>query len=208
MQRASHFIEYRQFRTLWAAVDAAQALGKPLNLFVTINFSLADCPEELVSSKFGHLRENHFSPWLRYVSRLLRAADRSPPLYIWVIENRSGMCHVHWLVHMPPRLKRRFEAKVPDWVAAVCERVYCSSGVVQIATIYDLEGLRRYVLKGVHPNHAARHRLKAVPQGIVVGKRCGVSKSLGPAAIFRPGAWLRSSTRAGLNASSEASGHH
>lgn len=45
--------------------------------------------------------------------------------------------------------------------------------------------LARYACKGIRPDHARRMYIKPIAQGIVVGKRSGVSRALGKAAIKR-----------------------
>jgi hypothetical protein len=63
----------------------------------------------------------------------------------------------------------------------VAETIRCHESAIKIKPVPNLRGLGRYLLKGMDPRYAARCGVKHIPQGLVYGKRCGVSKSLGPA---------------------------
>jgi hypothetical protein len=78
-------------------------------------------------------------------------------------------------------LRAKFGAKLPQWLTHVTGTAHCAESAVHVQPIKDLPGLERYVLKGMDPRYAPRYRVRHVPQGVVYGKRCGVSKSLGPA---------------------------
>ena len=180
--RHTRQIDQRQARNLMEAIRYADThlmeLGRPLNTFATVNFDHIDCPSECVSAKFEKLRDNHFVRWLRY-----KAAG--PPYYVWVLENQPGNTHVHWIVHIPKSLRTSFDRKLPEWMARVSGIVRCGESAIKLEPVPNLPGLGRYLLKGMDPSYAARNRIRHKPQGLVYGKRCGVSKSLGPAALTR-----------------------
>jgi len=180
--RRTRHIGWRQARNLRKAIHYADKrlveLGRPLNTFVTINFGHIACPPEVVSSIFEKLRDNHFVRWLRY-----ETSDLS--YYFWVIENAGGNTHVHWVLHLPKSLRAAFDAKLAEWLARVAGLITCGESAIRIQTVTKLRGLGLYLLKGMDPRYAARCGVRHVPQGIVYGKRCGVSKSLGPAARAR-----------------------
>jgi hypothetical protein len=181
-RRHNHHIDRRQARNFMEAIRYADRhlveLGRPLNTFATMNFDHIDCPSERVSAKFEQLRDNHFVRWLRY-----KAA--APPYYVWVLENQAGNTHVHWIVHIPKSLRTAFGRKLPEWLARIAGTVRCGESAINVKSVYDLGGLGRYLLKGMDPSYAARNRIRHEPQGLIYGKRCGVSKSLGPAARMR-----------------------
>ena len=169
---------------LYAETQAA-AQGRELNTFVTLNFDHTDCPPEHVSKAFEKLRDNHFTRWLRYRS-LTRRRDWTPAFYVWSIENHGGDTHVHWIVHIPKALRAEFRETLPLWLARVSGTVHCSESAINVEPVTRLRGLERYILKGMDPHYARRYRVRHDPQGLVFGKRCGISKSLGPAARGRP----------------------
>ena len=180
--RRTRHIGWRQARNLRKAIHYADKrlveLGRPLNTFATINFGHTACSSEIVSAAFEKLRDNHFVRWLRY-----ETSDLS--YYVWVIENAGGNTHVHWVLHLPKSLRAAFEIKIAEWLARVAGTITCKESAINIKPVTDLRGLGLYLLKGMDPRYAPRFGVRHVPQGLVYGKRCGVSKSLGPAARAR-----------------------
>jgi hypothetical protein len=180
--RRTRHIGWRQAQNVREAIHYADKrlvdIGRPLNTFATINFGHISCAPEVVSGIFEKLRDNHFVRWVRYGT-----ADLS--YYVWVIENAGGNTHVHWVLHLPKSLRAAFEIKLAEWLARVAGPITCRESAIKIQPVPNLRGLGRYLLKGMDPRYAARCGVKHVPQGLVYGKRCGVSKSLGPASRAR-----------------------
>jgi hypothetical protein len=180
--RQSHCIAWRQVRNFLGAIHCADtrltALGRSLNTFVTLNFDYVDCPPEEVSAQFEKLRDNHFVPWLRYRRSM-------PAHYLWAIENQGGDTHVHWVVHVPPSLREAFGTKLPEWLGRVAGNIRCRESAINVKPVSNLRSLARYLLKGMDSRYAPRYSVRHEPQGLVCGKRCGFSKSLGPAARTR-----------------------
>jgi hypothetical protein len=176
--RRTHHIGWRQARNLQDAIHYADrklaALGIPLNTFATINFGHIACTPEAVSALFEKLRDNHFVRWLRYGTSELA-------YYVWVIENAGAYTHIHWIPHLPKSLRATFDTKLAEWLARVAGTTTCRESAINIKPVTHLRGLGLYLLKGMDPRYAARCGVKHVPQGLVYGKRCGISKSLGPA---------------------------
>ncbi|RZK36886.1 MAG: hypothetical protein EOO61_09750 [Hymenobacter sp.] len=56
--------------------------------------------------------------------------------------------------------------------------------------IYNIVGAKRYVLKGMDPDFARMWQIRPSPQGMIIGKRSGFSRNLGPVArkeqAYRP----------------------
>lgn len=180
--RRTQHIDWRQARNFLEAIRYSDInlveLGRPLNTFATINFGHIACSPKVVSAIFEKLRENHFVRWQRYGT-----SDLS--YYVWVIENSGGHTHVHWVLHLPESLRAAFDTKLAEWLARVAGTITCRESAINIEPVYNLHGLGRYLLKGMDPRYAARCRVNHVPQGLVYGKRCGISKSLGPASRTR-----------------------
>lgn len=174
-RRRSSFINRKPASNIVRAVSVADAIGLPLNQFVTLNFGHTTCPSGLVSEQFELLRDNHFVPWLRRKATGLR----TPPAYVWSIESRGEYPHVHWVVHIPDERIASFRALLPKWLAAVVPTVTCNSAV-HVRDVPRPQGLAKYLIKGIDPVYARFFRIRHEPQGIVLGKRAGTSKSLGP----------------------------
>jgi hypothetical protein len=101
---------------------------------------------------------------------------RSDPPMIAV---RYSYPHVHWAVYVPPGLQRMFKQQLRKWLSDVAGEITCDSAI-HVRDVYRSHGLGRYQMKGLLPQVARRYHVRSEPQGVVFGKRCGVSRSLGP----------------------------
>ncbi len=162
---------------------AEKALGMPLNLFVTINFSKTSLRPEDVSKKFARLRSNYFGPWVR---RPPKSEPQRPvaPTYAWVIENGGDVLNAHWLVHVPPARQSAFRRRLCGWLKAVAGEIRCESAI-DIKPAHAPIGACRHMLKGINPAYADFFGINHVPQGVVTGKRAGTSENLGMTAKKR-----------------------
>lgn len=163
--------------------------GKPLNLWITINWKLTDSGID----RFAELRNQRLCPWLR--SRSKQHGERYEPTYVYVKE--AG--HVHWLLHLPEHLIAEFEQLLPRWITSLerkgtgprkraenlpptCE------GAVDIQRTRNSVAVSKYMLKGIEPAAAVKLGIKSVsPEGIVIGRRTGVSRNLGKGARQQAG---------------------
>src|SRR5205807_3180683 len=98
------------------------------------------------------------------------------------LENQGGDTHVHWVVHVPKSLREAFHTKLPKWLEQVAGTIRCAESAINVKPVSNLRGIARYLLKGMDSRYAPRYSVRHESQGLVYGKRCGVSKSLGPAA--------------------------
>jgi hypothetical protein len=176
--RISHFIKRLPAVNLHHAVRFSRRIDLPLNRFITINFSHTGCPSNRASHVFRKLLTQRFAPWLRRSANLY---DPIPPTYVWVLECCRGQAAVHWLVHVPKRVQRDFDAKIERWVESLLDEPPLP-GVVRVKPITNLTGLKWYILKGVDPVWAQHLGVRPIDQGRTVGKRSGFSKNLGPMA--------------------------
>ena len=165
------------------ATRVAERIGKPLNQFVTINYSLTMCPPREASAAFRRLLASWYARWLR---RHRKLKGRCPPTHVWAFEAAGEQVAVHWAVHIPRGLVREFRRSLPQWIAStVGEPV--PHDTVKHRPIYNVTGLKRYVLKGMDPHFAPKWKIRPVPQGLIIGKRSGFSRNLGPTARARIG---------------------
>jgi hypothetical protein len=164
------------------AIRLAEAIGSPLNQFVTLNFSKTTCPPEMVSEQFALLRSNRFAKWVTRPQK--GGGTPCEPTFVWVIESAGGCTAVHWLVHVPPARTADFARRLPKWLADVAGEVTCESAV-HIRAAYQPKGAGRYMLKGIDPNVASFFGIRDEAQGFVVGKRCGTSINVGATAKKR-----------------------
>lgn len=181
-RRASTHINRRAASNFFNGVAYAEKIGRPLSTFVTINFWHTDCPDEEASERFERLRDNYFCPWLQYKRKRHPRAQIGAPTYAWSIEQDKGHTHVHWMVYLPPRLKKEFNARLEHWVEAVAGQVHVAESAIHVKTADRRPGLAAYLMKGLDKRVASQFRVRPKKQGTVHGKRCGVSRNLGPTA--------------------------
>lgn len=186
-----------------------------LNLFVTIKWSLTKTGED----NFTALRNQRFCRWLRTRSKQLGINVK--PTYVYAREGD----HVHWIVHVPEELVAEFKELVPRWVTSLEQRGKgarkraenhepAPEGVVDINPVRNSVAARKYIMKGIDPRFAFMFGLKEpAPQGIVIGRRTGVSRNLGRPARRKAGyraqkpSWWHGNGRS-LHASSPGKTRH
>lgn len=176
-QRVSLFIRQKPASNIHHATNIATAIGLPLNVFVTITFSLTECPPEEVSWAFRKLLGNRYAHWARRVTK-------RPPTHVWAIEAAADTIEVHWLVHVQAEHQADFRRRLMDWTAGVTGGVRAQRAI-KTKPVNNLVGVKKYILKGMDAAFAADYGVRHQPQGEVHGKRAGTSQNLGPAAKRR-----------------------
>lgn len=176
--RVSHDIKRKPVSNLYHAPRIAAAIGAPLNTHVTINFALTTCETEKASQVFERLRNRHFGPWVKRPPRRLKR-ENDPCVYAWVLEN-PGDLNAHWALHLPEDRAAGFKELVEKWLMAIGIKIN-SEHAVRVDPAPTPVLLMYYLMKGVNPAYAPFYGIKHTsPQGPIVGKRSGVSRSLGP----------------------------
>jgi hypothetical protein len=183
-QRPSHWVGRKPAANLWHAFNFAAEISRPLTLFVTLNFTCTACPPERATHQFRQIVET-FTRWWRRPSRRSRIGTPGTFAYVWVAENGGGQAGIHWVLHMPDSRRADFEARLAQWLETHAGSV--EPGAIDIREVYSPPGLRRYVLKGCDPAYAAFCKIDFEAQGVVHGKRSGVSRSLQRAARAHAG---------------------
>jgi len=184
--RVSDDLTTAQAGGLIAAMAFAERIGLPLSRFTTVHWESAGVGDEVRATG-------------RFLKTLGEAARRRgyPFAYFWTRENGPGKGgHLHLLWHGPadwPDLERCLRkamkaAGVTRRVARV-RRTYSVGRSLRAAMVdnpaflTNLAAVQGYIIKGA--SEAARMTLKlerAGAGGRVIGKRCGVSENLQPAA--------------------------
>lgn len=181
-KRQSHAIQRVPGVNIHHATRYATRIGLPLDNFITINMTQAGWTGEEASAAFRKVLAERFSPWLR---RNPENDNEPTPTYVWALEGAGGQHAIHWIVHIPAKLKKGLKAKLERWLAADLEPIPPSA--IDIRPVTNIIGARRYILKGISPLWADHLGVIHVPQGLIVGKRSGFSKNLGPLARKRGG---------------------
>lgn len=160
-----------------------------LNLSVNIQWNLTQTGID----NFAALRNQRFCRWLR--TRCKQLNIDVAPYYIYSREKN----HTHWQVHVPAELIEEFIDLVPRWITSLESKGNgprkraenhkpAPEGTVQIGPVRNSVALRKYMLKGINPRDAFRYGIKKPEcQGVVYGRRTGVSRTLGRAARKKAG---------------------
>lgn len=182
MSRSTLHIKRRAASSLHHAPALAEAISRPLTRFITINFSdIGMHPNDAILA-FRKIRDVKYGHWIRRPARN-SGHEKSTPTFAWVLENAGDVFTAHWLVHIPPARLSDFTIRLPIWLSAVagCPVELAASALDQRGA-YNPRGARKYMLKGIDPVYAAFYGITPKAQGLVDGKRAGVSQNLGPTA--------------------------
>ena len=176
MRQASHIMK---------AVAFAKSIGLPLVAHLTIHWSLTDIGDDPDGKLFANLREG-LDKWLGRRSIVFAGA--------WTRERQCGgqsdVEHCHLLFHLPVKYhSSKLHAQVKD---AILRLVRLHGGevtderAVHLTIWPDPDG--KYLIKGgglkVWNKFGVRKEHRRL-QGIIYGKRCGVTENIGPAARRR-----------------------
>ena len=182
--RGTKYISVPQATNIVEAVRFAKSIDLPLVAHFTLHWSGTVAFDDPDGSRFAKAREG-------LAKLLLRRGI--PPTWAWCRECKAhtDIVHCHLIFHMP--IDYRTGPKL-DGIKAALERLVDRHGdgilgefAVKLTLWPDPDGL--YLIKGGGPTvwklfpRIRKEWRKA--QGIIFGKRCGTSQSLGPAARLR-----------------------
>jgi hypothetical protein len=177
----------RQATNIMAAVRFAREIGTPLLAHATIHWAGTHVGDDPDGRHFAKVREG-FDKWL------LRSGVPGGLTAIWARERLSGgsaeVVHCHMLFHLPcPFHKGRKYGQVVHALERLIDRhgeanyLDCT---LRLTFPSNPNGV--YLLKGGGPDVWRRFavpRLWRKPQGLIFGKRCGVTENIGAAARKR-----------------------
>ena len=179
-RKASDYIRQLPARNLHHGIRLAESKGYALNTLVTLCFSLTKCPEKQTDQAFQKIRTN-FGKWITRPSKHV-AKYKAPPTFVWVIENKEGCLHAHWMVHVPLARENEFRNKVEEWLKCSTGMIY-DDKAIDIKQVTNPKGLEKYLLNGMYPTVARDFGITPEYQGWVTGRRIGHSKNLGPVQV-------------------------
>jgi len=119
--RTSLHLTEAQCRTLIGASEAAMAMGRPFNRFITGAWQRGGiAPQDSVAATGAFI--SLAREWMR---------ERGHPMpWVWVQEvGRKRLAHCHILLHVPPELDPLFRGKPREWARKVIGGGYVS-GVI------------------------------------------------------------------------------
>ena len=86
------------------------------------------------------------------------------------------------MVHVPREHHADFKANLQKWLEDAVGDVY-SEKAIKVKRVTNAEGLKAYLLKGLHPSLAKLFGIRYENQGWVYGRRIGHSKNIGPVQV-------------------------
>lgn len=194
MANANFYVGPKAAQTNYYADMQAARLKLPINVRVTINFTLLGVEPEDATFVFRKMRSSRFAKW---VSRPRKGCGpAAPPTDYHGFENRRGdevyrqigpglphNVHAHWSMHIPTKRRRDFEAELHRWVNEIAGH---GGWPVLALKVEDLTfgQAAKYLNKGAKPPVARRYGAnpeKIREQGMVIGRRTGTSRNIGPA---------------------------
>lgn len=172
----------RDCRNLILAARHAEQIGTPLDCYAVIE--LHDAPGRAHDALANILER--LGKQLAY--RGIRRA------WIWTLERGGLVGHLHANIALHAGAARSEIRRILRQLAAAALREDLPKHAVKAQPVRDLDGLLRYITKGSTPaaqrlvkrmTPRTLRRFERTMQGLVPGKRCGCSETLGPTARRR-----------------------
>jgi hypothetical protein len=180
--RPSRYIPMRQASNLIEAVKFAKLVSLPLVAHLTIHWSLTDVGDDPNGKLFAKLREG-LDKWLNRHGIEFAA--------VWARERQSrgqsDVVHCHLMFHLPAKYRKG--KKLHEVEAAISRLIerhgggITHEGVMMLVIHDNPDG--KYLIKGGGPKVWKKFRLRKEHrrlQGVIHGKRCGVTENIGSAA--------------------------
>ena len=181
--RPTQRISHRVTQSIFYGFDYAAHHGRPLNVYAVVNLHETD--RKSAVSIVEDIR-HRFNGWFRRATKKL-FGTALPPFYAYSIENPANNPHCNLAVNIPPALRQDFDRKLTQWVTRAqksCDRFDVDVQDIQPGTD---KGVANYIVKGTDPNYIDHFHLRTLYdqhglQGLVYGKRAGLSEALDKAA--------------------------
>jgi hypothetical protein len=180
-------ISLRQARSMMDALAFARGIGTPLNTHIIIHWGgtlIGDDPDGRLFAKLRYL-----------LDKRLRRKFGIELTAIWVRERhrnkhtrrQSEVCHSHLLLNLPYHHRDRLRKDVDDLIALVAGQIL-DDRTVQFTFPANPDG--KYFLKGGTAAVWEKFRLPSkwrskLGEGLIDGKRCGITQNIGPLARER-----------------------
>jgi hypothetical protein len=178
----------RAATNVFHAARFATAQGRPLSLFVTINWDRLGVSEEDATNQFRVLRQKVRRRWVYVASKGRVTLGTFDDL--GVHENPSGHRNTHWLISVPQGFVAEFKRTVTKFLQKVLGLGSLGRGL-RFKAITAVGSLSKYVMKGIEPSYSGYFHMRAVDQGFIAGRgRTFVSRSIGLSARRQSG-WTR-----------------
>lgn len=191
MRKSSTAIGQKAAQTLYYSFEQARRIGTPLNTHATINYASTHCPPDEAVAAFSRLRRNFMTKW----AARLPEGEAFTPTGAYAFQNTRDdvvfetmnpdddhNVHVHWALHIPPRLRALFEGVLYEWIDATSNGVRDPATVLKITHPPELT-LRSYLIRGTVAQWAGIYGATVEPKGLIVGgRRSGTTLNIGKGA--------------------------
>jgi hypothetical protein len=180
-------ISLRQARTMMDGLAFAREIGTPLNTHLIIHWGgtlVGDDPDGKLFARLRYLLDKRFR---RKYGRELTA--------IWVRERHrdkrtrqpSEVTHSHLLLHLPSQYRKAARQDIENLVALIARQIL-DDRTIELTFPHNPDG--KYLLKGGTPAVWSASGLPGkwrsrLGEGIIDGKRCGLTQNIGAAAQER-----------------------
>lgn len=181
--RRSEHINRRVTQSIFRGFDYAEHHGRAFNVYAVLNLHETFAASHVTIME----RVRHkFRGWHRRATKKL-FGQFVPPFYAYAIENPNNHGHANFAVHIAPPLIEQFIKMLPKWLLKA--QGVCDQFDVKIQKIRPQthKNVANYILKGTDPAFLDHFHLtdlyeKNGAQGVVYGKRAGLSQCLDTAA--------------------------
>ncbi len=181
-------VGYKQAARAFHAVRFANDNGRPLNLFVTIDFSsLGINPDD--AAEFFREIWARVTRWYAYQRDQKGRRFGTFDAYAVHEHPATGPRHVHWVLRAPEGAEAEIERVIRDRIGKLT-KLDCLGKAVDVRPVYATGTLAKYTLKGIAPAYADHFHMTAENQGFISGRRLTISRSIGHAARQKAG-WVR-----------------
>lgn len=190
---ATSYVGRRAAENGFHGIRYARDIGREPNVHLSINFETVGIGDDLAGEVFRDLRSRIARRW-RYLRKTNRVAG--PFVDLHAHANPAGSRHVHWLMHLPAGLIEDFERVVRLRLATLAGiSVGELRDAVLVVRVTTPGSLAKYIYRGVEPAYAGYLHIRPANEGLVSGRRTGVSRAISKAARKQAG-WSRRASKA------------
>lgn len=179
MVRQTTTIGRKAGSSLLHSVRTAKAIGRDLNTFITINFWELGSSENSIFWDFAKLRSEWFLRWSRYEPKR-GGTKNGVPTWTYVHEAPNGLAHTHWLAHINSENVCRFKIALEKQIQKQFSLSALPSGALHIENVYNGEGLKLYLAKGIQPMYGDLWGIRHEDMGSIAHRRADTSRNIGP----------------------------
>jgi hypothetical protein len=174
-------IDYAPTENVLHAVRYANDNGRPLNLIATIDLAGLGFTNDNAGSVFRNVWCN-VSRWWRYQRQ--KGQNIGSFDGVATHENPADKRNVHWLIHAPEEFRPLIETAIAKRLKKIT-KLDCLGDTLHFQKADTPGTFAKYMLKGINPAFAKLFYIEPSDQGVIIGRRVTVSRSLGRSARKR-----------------------